>query len=49
MPRTTSCGGRAVRTAIVEHDLYPAPPGAPLPIAARTCRYYTEQGLTGGR
>ncbi|GAA2888147.1 sugar phosphate isomerase/epimerase [Pseudonocardia halophobica] len=36
-------------TAIVEHDMYPAPPGAPLPIAARTCRYYTKQGLTGGR
>jgi inosose dehydratase len=35
--------------AIVEHDMYPAPPGAPLPIATRTCRYYTEQGLTGYR
>ena len=23
-------------TAIVEHDLYPAPPGVPLPIATRT-------------
>lgn len=34
-------------TAIVEHDLYPAPEGVPLPIATRTCRYYTEQGLRG--
>ncbi|WP_219416524.1 sugar phosphate isomerase/epimerase family protein [Pseudonocardia nigra] len=33
--------------AIVEHDMYPAPPGAPLPIATRTCRYYTTHGLTG--
>ena len=33
--------------AIVEHDMYPAPPGAPLPIATRTCRYYTELGLIG--
>ena len=31
--------------AIVEHDLYPAAPGAPLPIATRTCSYYTTQGL----
>jgi len=35
--------------AIVEHDMYPAPPGAPLPIATRACRYYTEQGLVGYR
>ena len=31
--------------AIVEHDMYPAPPGAPLPIATRTRRYYTDCGL----
>lgn len=31
--------------AIVEHDMYPAPPGQPLPIATRTCRYYTGQGV----
>ena len=31
--------------AIVEHDMYPAPPGAPLPIATRTCRYYASHGL----
>nr|WP_297658491.1 TIM barrel protein [Pseudonocardia sp.] len=36
-------------TAIVEHDLYPAPASVPLPIATRTCRYYTEQGLAGFR
>jgi inosose dehydratase len=32
--------------AIVEHDMYPAPAGAPLPIATRTNRYYTNCGLT---
>ena len=31
--------------AIVEHDMYPAPTDAPLPIATRTCRYYREHGL----
>ena len=31
--------------AIVEHDLYPAAPGVPLPIATRTCGYYTKHGL----
>ena len=31
--------------AIVEHDLYPAPPGVPLPIATRTQRYYSGCGL----
>ena len=31
---------------IVEHDMYPAPPDAPLPIATRTCRYYTARGLS---
>lgn len=31
--------------AIVEHDMYPAPPGAPLPIATRTRRYYADRGL----
>lgn len=31
--------------AIVEHDMYPAAPGAPLPIARRTCAYYSSQGL----
>ncbi len=31
--------------AIVEHDMYPAPSGAPLPIATRTRRYYTDCGL----
>ncbi len=31
--------------AIVEHDMYPAPPDAPLPIASRTCRYYNKVGL----
>ncbi|EFL27889.1 putative myo-inositol catabolism protein [Streptomyces himastatinicus ATCC 53653] len=36
-------------TAIVEHDMYPAPPGTPLPVETRTCRYYTEQGLGGHR
>ena len=30
--------------AIVEHDMYPAPAGAPLPVAARTRRYYTDCG-----
>ena len=30
---------------VVEHDMYPAPPGAPLPIATRTCRYYNDTGL----
>lgn len=33
--------------AIVEHDMYPAPASAPLPIATRTCRYYTSRGLRG--
>jgi inosose dehydratase len=32
--------------AIVEHDMYPAPAGAPLPVATRTNRYYTNCGLT---
>jgi inosose dehydratase len=32
--------------AIVEHDMYPAPPGAPLTIAARTCRYYSDVWLS---
>jgi inosose dehydratase len=32
-------------TAIVEHDLYPTPPEVPLPIATRTCRYYSGCGL----
>jgi inosose dehydratase len=36
-------------TAIVEHDLYPTPPDVPLPIAARTFRYYTGCGLRTGR
>ena len=37
-------------TAIVEHDLYPAPAGAPLPIATRTQQYYSSCGLrTTGR
>jgi inosose dehydratase len=31
--------------AVVEHDMYPAPVGAPLPIATRTNRYYTGCGL----
>jgi inosose dehydratase len=31
--------------AIVEHDMYPAPSGAPLPIATRTRRYYGTCGL----
>jgi inosose dehydratase len=31
--------------AIVEHDMYPAPPGAPLPVATRTRRYYGGCGL----
>lgn len=31
--------------AIVEHDMYPAPPDAPLPIATRTCGYYSRHGL----
>ena len=30
--------------AIVEHDMYPAPPGAPLPIATRTCGYFMGRG-----
>jgi inosose dehydratase len=30
---------------IVEHDMYPALPGAPLPIATRAQRYYTHCGL----
>lgn len=36
-------------TAIVEHDLYPTPPGVPLPIATRTHRYYAGCGLRTGR
>ena len=32
--------------AIVEHDMYPAAPDAPLPIARRTCGYYRSAGLT---
>ena len=32
--------------AIVEHDMYPAPADAPLPIATRTRRYYSDRGLT---
>ena len=32
-------------TAIVEHDLYPAPPDVPLPIATRTQSYYSSCGL----
>jgi inosose dehydratase len=32
-------------TAIVEHDLYPAPVGVPLPIATRTQQYYSTCGL----
>ena len=32
-------------TAVVEHDLYPAPPGVPLPIATRTQQYYSSCGL----
>ena len=32
-------------TAIVEHDLYPAPAGVPLPIATRTQQYYSSCGL----
>lgn len=37
-------------TAIVEHDLYPAPSGVPLPIATRTQQYYSRCGLrTTGR
>ncbi|HEY0812830.1 MAG TPA: TIM barrel protein [Pseudonocardia sp.] len=36
--------------AIVEHDLYPAPAGVPLPIATRTQQYYSGCGLrTTGR
>ena len=31
--------------AIVEHDMYPAPAGAPLPIATRTQRYYRDCGV----
>ena len=31
--------------AIVEHDMYPAPPGTPLPIATRTQRYYRHCGV----
>lgn len=34
--------------AIVEHDMYPAPDGAPLPIATRTRRYYGDRGLATG-
>jgi inosose dehydratase len=30
---------------IVEHDMYPAPPGRPLPIARRTRRYLKEIGV----
>ena len=32
--------------AIVEHDMYAAPPGAPLSIGTRTCQYYKGQGLS---
>lgn len=32
--------------AVVEHDMYPAPPGRPLDVATRTCRYYSARGLT---
>ena len=35
--------------AIVEHDMYPAPADAPLPIATRTQRYYSGCGLRTGR
>jgi inosose dehydratase len=35
--------------AIVEHDMYPAPAGAPLPIATRTRRYYGNCGVTTAR
>ena len=35
--------------AIVEHDMYPAPADAPLPIATRTCRYYSDCGLRTAR
>jgi inosose dehydratase len=31
--------------AIVEHDMYPAPTGAPLATATRTCRYYQQRGM----
>jgi len=31
--------------AIVEHDMYPAPADAPLPIATRTRCYYNDCGL----
>ncbi|GAA1325834.1 TIM barrel protein [Pseudonocardia xinjiangensis] len=33
-------------TAIVELDLYPVVADVPLPIATRTCAYYTAQGLS---
>jgi len=32
--------------AVVEHDMYPAPAGAPLPVAMRTRRYYSSCGLS---
>lgn len=35
--------------AIVEHDMYPAPAGAPLPIVTRTRHYYTNCGLATAR
>ena len=35
--------------AIVEHDMYPAPTDAPLPIATRTRRYYSDCGLRTAR
>jgi inosose dehydratase len=31
--------------AIVEHDMYPAPADAPLPIATGTYRYYRDCGV----
>ncbi len=34
-------------TAIVEHDMYPAPADRPLPIATRTRQYYGRCGLLG--
>lgn len=33
---------------IVEQDMYPCPPDAPLPIATRTQRYFTSCGLGAG-
>jgi len=34
--------------AIVEQDMYPCDPGAPLPVAARTCSYFGRLGLGPG-